>query len=327
MEPIDLFCSDKKECSRECPESLPEYTNSYNNIPHPPDNNIIRHLVISGGGTLGFSYYGILKESNHLKLWQYENIQTIYGTSVGSILATIMSLNYDWNTLDDYLIKRPWQNVFQYDINTLFACVQNNGIFSKSVTEKILQPLLLGKDIPLSINMKDFHTITGIELHIIATNVNQFNAVDISYKTHPDWKLVDAVHASCSIPLLFTPVLLNGELYCDGGFITNFPVKLCIDNGANTNEILGINTLSKINEETDTNYFSLFDYIVFLLNKILQKITFQDNYDIRYMFVLPFDTRSLTNISMVAESTIVRTELIQHGIEECREQLNELHNL
>ena len=50
MEPNDLFCSDKKECSRDCPESLPEYTNLYNNIPH--HNNIIRHLVISGGGTL-----------------------------------------------------------------------------------------------------------------------------------------------------------------------------------------------------------------------------------------------------------------------------------
>ena len=323
MESTDFYCCDvkKKEYSPKCQEYLPEYTNKTMLYDHT-----IRHLVISGGGTLGFSYYGILKESNEMELWKYDNIKTIYGTSIGAILATVICLNYDWNTLDDYLIKRPWQNVFNYDINTLFACVQNNGIFSKTITEKIFQPLLLGKDIPLSINMKEFFTITGIELHIMVTNVNQFNAVDISYKTHPKWLLIDAVHASCSIPLLFTPILLNENLYCDGGFCVNCPVNQCIDNGANPNEIMGINTFAENNEETVMNDFSLFDYIVFLINKILQKITIQPCDDIRCMFILPFDSRSLTNISMVSESNNVRTELIQHGIEACREQIHKFHN-
>ena len=44
------------------------------------------------------------------------------------------------------------------------------------------------------------------------------------------------------------------------------------------------------------------------------------------MFVMPFDTRSLTNISTVAESYNVRTELIQHGIHACREQIHKFHN-
>ena len=324
MDTTELYSADIKNISHDYLEFLPEYTNcSINNLPIP-DNETIRHIFISGGGTMGFSYYGILQESNKMNVWQYENIQTIYGTSIGAILAAILCLKYDWNTLDDYLIKRPWQNVFHYDINTIFACVQNNGIFSKTITEKIFSPLLLGKDIPLTVTMNEYFKQTNIELHIIVTNVNIFEPVDISYKTHPNWLLIDAIHASSSIPLLFTPILLNGELYCDGGFCTNYPVKQCIENGANPNEIIGINTVAVNNEEPNTNDFSLFDYIVFLLNKILNKLMFRVEQNIHYTFWVPFDHRSLSNISNVAETQSTREELIQYGIQSFREQFDKM---
>ena len=44
---------------------------------HP---SIIRHIVCSGGGVTGFSFYGILKECYFRKIWKLENIETIYGT-------------------------------------------------------------------------------------------------------------------------------------------------------------------------------------------------------------------------------------------------------
>ena len=92
METNDFFCCDVKnnEYSCKCLEYLPEYTNKTLLY-----DDTIRHLVISGGGTLGFSYYGILKETNEMELWQYDNIKTIYGTSIGAILATVICLNYD----------------------------------------------------------------------------------------------------------------------------------------------------------------------------------------------------------------------------------------
>lgn len=310
------YNADNKNKLEDDIEFLPEITE--------PNTHIIKHIVISGGGTTGLSYYGILRESQKKNIWNIKDIQTIYGTSIGSILAVMLCLKYDWDTLDDYLIKRPWQNVFHYDINTLLSCVQNNGIFSKKLTEKIFSPLLLGKDIPLTITINDFFKLTNIELHIIVTNVNIFEPVDISYKTHPDWLLLDAIHASSSIPLIFTPILLNGQLYCDGGFCINYPVKLCIDNGANPNEIIGIKTLTKNNEEANVNDFSLFDYIIYLLNKILNKLIYTVEHKIRYTFLLPFDHRSLSNISTVAEKQTDREELIENGKKVFQEQYENL---
>ena len=180
MPKMDIYTADSKSVDRLDHEFLPEYTDP---LPISTSNmqTNIRHIVISGGGTMGFVYYGILQESNKQNLWNIDHIQTIYGTSIGAILATILCLRYDWNTLDDYFIQRPWEKVFHYDLHTLFSCVQNNGIFTRAVTEQILKPLLLGKDILPTVTMAEFFHKTGIELHILVTNVKVFEHVDISY--------------------------------------------------------------------------------------------------------------------------------------------------
>jgi predicted acylesterase/phospholipase RssA len=316
---MDIYAIDSKSVGRVVADFLPEYTPIEPITPTNMNPNI-RHIVISGGGTMGFAYYGILQESNKQNLWNIEHIQTIYGTSIGSILATILCLRYDWNTLDDYFMKRPWEKVFHYDLHTLFSCVQNNGIFTRTVTEQILKPLLLGKDILPTVTMAEFFQKTGIELHIMVTNVNVFESVDVSYKTHPGWSLVDAVHSSCAIPLLFKPISIDGNLYCDGGFCVNYPLKNCIENGANPDDVFGIQNTDIDNEEIDTTMFSLFDYIIHLLNKILKKIGTSTDCKIRHLFMVPYDRRSLTNIKNVAEKRSAREELINAGVELFRKQ-------
>ena len=56
---------------------------------------MIRHIVISGGGAAGFSYYGVLKQTQNRGLWYPENINTIYATSAGTFLAVILALGYE----------------------------------------------------------------------------------------------------------------------------------------------------------------------------------------------------------------------------------------
>ena len=81
---------------------------------------IIKHIVCSGGGVAGFTFYGILKEANKQGIWDIENIETMYGTSVGSIVNTILSLKYDWKDIDDYLMKRPWDMVYNVNMYSFF---------------------------------------------------------------------------------------------------------------------------------------------------------------------------------------------------------------
>ena len=65
----------------------------------------IKHLVMSGGGptmlqTLGALYH--LETNDFLKL---EEIESIYGTSAGAIIGLCIALKFDWETINDYIIK------------------------------------------------------------------------------------------------------------------------------------------------------------------------------------------------------------------------------
>jgi len=286
-------------------------------------NKIIRHIVIAGGGTMGFSYYGILKEAHMNKLWSISNIRTIYGTSVGSIIGTIIALNYEWKTIDDYFINRPWEKVFNYDMNTLILSIRNQGVFGRKIIEDIFTPLLLGKNILPSITLLDFYNETNIDLHIMVTNVNEFKPVDLSHQTHPSWNLIDAIYASCSVPVIFQPVHYGNITYCDGGIFSNYPINECIANGAMPCEIIGINGINNKNEnniESNMSEYSLIDYIIFLIGKLFQMLFIVKYIDIGHYFVVNIDMNCLDNITEVAESKKERARLIKMGVDVFLEQ-------
>ena len=230
----------------------------------------IRHIVCSGGGVTGFSFYGMLKACHSRNLWKFDDIETIYGTSVGSIFSVILALKYDWKTIDDYLIKRPWQNVFKFDLYSIMDSLQKMGIFGIKTIEDIFSPLFLGKDIPINVTMIEFYNITNIEIHIFTTNVTTFELVDISYKTHPDWRLIDAVYSSCSIPIIFSPLIKESNYYCDGGLLLNYPLDKCIKNGANPEEVMGLcSDLNTATEDALNEKSSLLDYVIVILKKVM----------------------------------------------------------
>ena len=72
----------------------------------------IRHLVISSGGPAGHMMYSILRTLNLKGVWDIKDIRTIYGSSIGSFAGILIALQYDWETMDDFLIKRPWEKIY-----------------------------------------------------------------------------------------------------------------------------------------------------------------------------------------------------------------------
>ena len=275
----------------------------------------IKHLVISGGGIIGFSFYGLLRETHKDGIWNIDNIQTIYGTSVGAILGVVIALKYDWETIDDYLIKRPWQNVYKFSMDSILLAIHSKGILDKKIIDDTFSPLFKGKDISINVTLKEFFEITNIELHIFSIDVNTFNLIDFSYKTHPDWLVTDAVYCSCSLPILFQPLIKDNICYCDGGFIANYPVKQCVDNGANPDEIFGMCRSSIFDDTTKINENStLFDYILNLLYKTIDKVlNIKKTISIKKEVFIKCPPLSIYDIYETASSMEKRLELISMG--------------
>jgi predicted acylesterase/phospholipase RssA len=284
----------------------------------------IKNLVISGGGQTGLTFYGILRESNKYGLWNIENIHSMYATSIGSFICVLLCLKYDWDTLDNYFIKRPWDKVFKFDLYSIINAFEKKGIFDIKLFEEMLSPLFLGMDIPLSITMQEFYDITNIDLHIYATELNKFEIVDISHTTRPEWRVIDAVYASSTLPIVFSPFICGEHCYIDGGVLLDYPINKCLNNGASPDEILGIFKENPIDNSTMVNEKSnFFDYLIIIFKNIMTKMLNlynttdynKNDIKIKHEIAVLDNFVSLDQMLNAASSSEERQRLIQFGVD------------
>lgn len=233
----------------------------------------IKHLVLSGGGPSGFLLYGSARYLSQKGFWNISNIRTIYGCSIGAFIGIILSLNYEWELLDDYFIKRPWNKVIDTTINKFVDIYSKCGLISDKFIIESIKSLFTAKDLNIDTTMKELYDITNIEIHIYSTNLNSeiLEKIDISYKTHPELSVITALKMSMAFPIVFEPVYIEDNCYIDGGILNNLPLNDCIEQtNADTNEILVFKN-KKINNNNNNNLYTnstLIDYTHILIQKI-----------------------------------------------------------
>ena len=240
----------------------------------------IKHLVISGGGPIGMSYLGALEHLHDEGFWKIENIQSIYATSIGTMLAVTFALKYDWETINTYFIDRPWNDLFKLTGKQIVELYTKKGLFDSSYTDKILKPLLEAKDLSLSITMKEFYEHTKIEMFFYAFDLNTYKTIELSYKSYPDLPLTKAIYMSCSIPGIFVPTFIDDKCLIDGYPLANFPINYCLRDHSEKDDILGFNFIcansdgEKVsNNNTIKDEKNMLDFILNILTNSLNYIT------------------------------------------------------
>lgn len=173
-------------------------------------------IVLSGGAVRGFAHAGVLKALNEADI--YPDI--ISGSSAGSLVG---SLYADGHSPDDILNIFADKSLYHF----LEFIVPNKGLLKISGLYKVLLKEL---------RAQTFEDLK-IPLYITITDMNNAKPVYIS-----KGELLRIVIASCTIPGMFTPVVINDITYLDGGVMNNLPLEpiegLCeMIIGVNTNPI------------------------------------------------------------------------------------------
>jgi len=283
----------------------------------------IKHIVIPGGGPIGVQALGAIQYLEQQKYIDVNMIDTIYATSIGTIVATLIALKFEWNTINDYIIKRPWQDVFQINISQIFDIFSKKGLFDKNSIEIFFKPFFNAKDIPIDITLLDFYKFSNIELHIFSLETNNFSVLDCSYKTHPQLPLITAIHMSCAIPILFSPVCIDNNCYVDGGVVCNDPLNYCIDKADSIDEIFALcNDYSNENTDPITSESSLLEFLINIINKLLNNVSnVFDPKTIANQLIYKSQYMSLSYLQKFISSQSVRQELLDYGINCGREYL------
>jgi len=256
----------------------------------------IKHLVLSGGGPIGLVEYGALKYLTANNIINLANIQSIYTTSIGSIIAFIYILNFDWTWIDDFFIKRPWEKLINFSYSAYLNIFYDKGIVNKKIIINALKPLFLAKEIPLTITLLEFYNLTSIEFNMYTCNLSSFKKEKLNHVNTPNLELLDALYMSASVPVMFVPLYINNSYYLDGGIFINCPINECIfEKKCCYDEILCFtndrrhpidlcNNFYKENNYThdSINYqltqdANFFEYLIFIIKTLFNKLSIIEN--------------------------------------------------
>ena len=279
----------------------------------------IKTIVLSGGAYKGFYTIGALKHLTEVEFYNIDNIERIYGTSVGSLLGAIICLKLNWDDMIEYAINKPWHKSFKFSIDTLLDTISKKGFIQRKFIEDIFVNLLKGAGLNTSSTLTDLYTHSNIELNIFSVNMTKFKLERFSYRTMPDMKIIDAVYKSCSMPFIFQPQYYKNNCYVDGGVINPYPMNICIEDLTKENpnfdkkEILGFKIVDDTLEPSkeDSSIFQFGFYMIYRLIK--ENYNYICNEEIVYELIIPSSTLSMTDAQNIILDKNTRKKIIKEG--------------
>jgi NTE family protein len=186
------------------------------------------NLVLSGGGIWGLAYAGVAQVLAEEGI--YAGIRRIAGVSSGAIFATLICLGYEPEDIISILHETDFHS-FE-DKPNFFRLFHKYAIFAGDALLEWLEELVAkspaGDGNP-GLTFQELLEKNGRELYVFATDLNTQTYREFSARTRPNMKIVHAVRASASLPLVFKAWRFPAEyghmnIYCDGGMMNNYPI-------------------------------------------------------------------------------------------------------
>ncbi len=156
-------------------------------------------LALSGGAARGIAHIAVLE------MLEQEGIpiHAIAGTSAGSIIGAFYCAGMTLREIKGILLKAKWKDVLKF-------IVPRQGLISGEGIFRFMDELL---------PIKKFSALQ-IPFAAVATDLHTGEKVSITTGS-----VARAVQASCSLPVIFTPVEINKRLLVDGGVSSQIPVR------------------------------------------------------------------------------------------------------
>jgi len=156
-------------------------------------------IALSGGGVRGVAHIGVLEALREHDLAP----EVVIGTSAGAIIGALYAADKTTDEMMEFV--RQW---------SLYKVIKVGFPIDGLTSLSFLQNQLLQ-----AIEHDSFKNLQK-PLYVGATNLNTGKLEIIQ-----EGSLSEVVTASSSIPLVFKPMEINGQIYVDGGLMCNMPIN------------------------------------------------------------------------------------------------------
>lgn len=286
----------------------------------------IQHIVISGGGPAGFMALGAIIEAFEMGLLDIGKIKTISGTSIGAILGGMLCIGHPMEILHDYVVKRPWEKIFDSKINNIIDIIEKGGLDGSALMKIMFTPLLEAADLSSEATLKEVYDKSNIELKAVTIDVNANYGLEptiLSWHSHPNLPLYIAAAMSCAVPFVFRPVIYDNGCYIDGGLTSNYPIELCCSEIENRETILGIRNKYSSKVEPITINNNGLAFIKMLFSKVHNTIdSSAEEEQLHYEIICDAsDMTSLTKWFEAGTNEVMRQDCVNRGKQAMRDYL------
>lgn len=167
-------------------------------------------LALGGGGAKGLAHIGVIKALENAGI----KIDYIAGTSMGALIGGYYAATKDVKTLEELSLSIKKNDIFPI-IDIIHR--KDGALFRGESIVKLLDHHLA------DIKIED----CKIPFTAVATDIK--NGDEAVLKSG---SLVDAISASIAIPVIFSPIEINGKFLMDGGFSNPIPANIAREMGA-----------------------------------------------------------------------------------------------
>ena len=208
------------------------------------------NLVFSGGGLACLSSFACASALRH----RLGDVKTVVGTSAGSLVAALVAMDADEASVYAKFVdvlgeSQPINHVKVGNMLESFGSMRSELVTKPIITEVFMDSynmteMCAGRQpSPDPPTFREFAAVTGKNLVISAVNITRSRPVFFSVDTHPDQDVVQAIMASCAVPIVLSPIKIGNDLYVDAGLTDNLPVAALGDNSL-PHQTLAIDTIS-----------------------------------------------------------------------------------
>ncbi|MBN2854486.1 patatin-like phospholipase family protein [Patescibacteria group bacterium] len=252
-------------------------------------------LALGSGGFRGLSHIGVLKvlEENGIK------ISYLSGSSIGGLVAAYYAVFNDVKRLEEEVETWPMDHLYKFiDLSWTGGIITGNK-FTNFLKKKF-------GDLNFS--------ATKIPLKILTTNLIDGQPTILS-----SGKLIEAVRATVSVPLMFKPFKKEKKLLVDGALSSPVPLNVLKEMGADI--LIGVNLYHK--NEFVSRKFTMPKVALRSTRIVLYNLA---KNDIRQadVAICPDTSSIITNESLKKYNLATVKKLIQIGEESARKALPEI---
>ena len=244
-------------------------------------------LALGGGSARGFSHIGVLKALDEAGY----RADVVTGTSAGALVGVFYAAGFTPWQMEEVALKV--RDIDVADINS----ANKRGMFAGEALQKLVNEFVRQQPI------ERFKLPFGA----VATNLANGEAVLLR-----SGNAGLAVRASCAIPGVFVPTMVNGLELVDGGMVSPLPVKQARVLGADV--VVAVDVGTKPQNNTGGGLYEVILQSFEIMGRALTQLEAQ-----QADFVIRPDTSRFASTDFNA-----RKDLIQAGYEAGRRALPEL---